>query len=71
MAGATPEPDLPRAQDVMRLLTHLSCNCHSIADNTLNNTGIRLGARSEVSTLQPRHSLSSQGWHGDRCPPPV
>ena len=45
MGGAGREADLPAVQDVMRLLTQLSCNCHSIADNTLDHTGIKLGAR--------------------------
>ncbi len=64
MAGATEEADLPRAQDVMRLLTQLSCNCHSIADNTLDNTGIKLGARLQPGASQPQRRLGSQGWHG-------
>ncbi len=59
MAGATAEADLPRAQDVMRLLTQLSCNCHSIADNTLDNTGIKLGACLPARTSQLRRWLST------------
>lgn len=44
MAQAESEADVPEVREITRLLARLACNCHSICDNTLDATGIRLGS---------------------------
>ena len=46
MSGAEAEAAAyaPDAHYVAQLLARLACNCHSIYDNNLDATGIRLGA---------------------------
>ncbi len=43
-AEAVAAADYPDVQYVAQLLARLACNCHSIYDNNLDATGIRLGA---------------------------
>ena len=43
MGGADQHGDLPDPKIVMRLLAQLSCNSHSICENTLDSTGVILG----------------------------
>ena len=48
----------------MRLVAQLACNVHTITDNTLDDTGISVGAPTHWPMCDDgqAHWRSSQGW---------
>ena len=65
MSSSGSTADLPNAETIARLLARLACNCHSICDNNLNATGIRLGAPFKRDLMLQRVALVRLNEHVD------